>query len=230
MSSLLLVLKIIAIILLFILFFVLIIIAALLFMPISYYFESKNKDKLYISLKLFVLFKMLGFYYFYNNGIGQSRLILFWKSFEFDKLFGPKRNDRIKKNKKASKHLKKDIINIIKEKYELFKGIVNKKEIFNQSIALIKKLIKALKNKYFKISVYFGLSEPDKTGIALGLGCIIKSMIPIEIELKPDFENECFEYNADMMGKTTIFFLIVPIINFILKKPVRNLIFKGKDE
>ena len=122
MSLLLLVLKIIAIILLFILFFVLIIIAALLFMPISYYFESKNKDKLYISLKLFVLFKMLGFYYFYNNGIGQSRLILFWKSFEFDKLFGPKRNDRIKKNKKASKHLKKDIINKTTKKYLRKKG------------------------------------------------------------------------------------------------------------
>lgn len=256
-----LILKIVGLTLLFILCFALICIVAVIFAPLRYRFKSDNTDKTFILFNAFILFKMFGFSYFYKNGSEAKNITLFWKSYEYEKIFKSKKNKakkiNVKKNKikdikinskqvdtnkknisKKSNRKKINVknkktgnnINKIKEKFIYFVNIKDKDKILNYILVLISKLLKALKNEKFNIDIKFGFDEPDKTGLTLGFGCILNSMLPVMINFKPDFENECFEYNAEIKGKTSFFLLFTPLIQFILKKPIWNIFFNWKDE
>ncbi len=139
---------------------------------------------------------------------------------------------------KFNKH--KDKINNIKSKiYEVIekiKSIIsypNKKEILNLSLLLIKRLIKSIKFKKIKININYGLDDPFKTGNICG---IISAIIPFlpkkyikDIKIMPDFENELFLANLEVKCKTSLFKLLLPIIMFISKKTIREIIFsKGE--
>lgn len=136
------------------------------------------------------------------------------------------------KAKKSSFKRKKigNTINIVKEKIDDFKLMENKREILNHTLIFFKDFIKVLKNKIFNVYIKFGFDEPDMTGMTLGFGCILNSMLPIKVNLEPDFDGECFSYKCEIKGRTSVLFIIIPIAKYILKKPIWNLIFNGKGE
>ena len=88
-------------------------------------------------------------------------------------------------------------------------------------------------NKKIKININYGLDDPFKTGNICG---IISAIIPFlpkkyikDIKIMPDFENELFLANLEVKCKTSLFKLLLPIIMFISKKTIREIIFsKGE--
>ena len=142
--------------------------------------------------------------------------------------------ENINKNK-FNKH-KDNIKSKIYEVIEKIKSIIsypNKKEILNLSFLLIKRLTKSIKFKEIKININYGLDDPFKTGNICG---IISAIIPFlpkkyikDIKIMPDFENELFLANLEIKCKTSLFKLLLPIIMFISKKTIREIIFsKGE--
>lgn len=249
------ILKILGLILLFVLALILFILAILLFTPIKYYIASDNVDKPCVFVKLSIWLNMFALTYFYKEGVEENRVILFWLKFDWDRIFNKKKKKhKIKKKKQSEKKEKiskkkqakayeqckgknesikdkiKSIINIVKEKLTEFNSVKNKKELLAYMLELLKGLFKALKTKKFKANFKFGFDEPDKTGMLLGFGCGMNAFLPVKIGLEADFENEVFLYDAEIKGKTCIFLLLVPIIKFILKKPIWDLIFNGEEE
>ena len=109
----------------------------------------------------------------------------------------------------------------------------NKQEIFNLTFLLIKRLIKAIKIKKIKINIDYGLDEPYKTGNFCGIISVITSFLPKKhiknINIMPDFEKEVFLVDCIVKGKTSLIKILLPIIVFIIKEPIRKIIFnKGE--
>lgn len=143
-------------------------------------------------------------------------------------------NEKNKFNKRKYKinNIKSKIYEVI-EKIKSIISYPNKKEILNLSFLLIKRLIKSIKFKKIKININYGLDDPFKTGNICG---IINAIIPFlpkkyikDIKIMPDFENELFFANLEVKCKTSLFKLLLPIIMFISKKTIREIIFsKGE--
>lgn len=136
---------------------------------------------------------------------------------------------------KFNKH-KGNIKSKIYEVIEKIKSIIsypNKKEILNLSFLLIKRLTKSIKFKEIKININYGLDDPFKTGNICGIISAIIPFLPKKyikgIKIMPDFENELFLANLEVKCKTSLFKLLLPIIMFISKKTIREIIFsKGE--
>ncbi len=144
-------------------------------------------------------------------------------------------NEDLKNNKKF-----KNKINNIKiktkqilDKIKFIINYPNKKEILKLSLILLKRLIKAIKFKKIKININYGLDEPFKTGSFCGIISCIMAFLPKKhiknIKIMPDFENQLFSGNFEIKCNTSLFKLLWPIIIFIIKKPIRKIIFsKGE--
>lgn len=140
-------------------------------------------------------------------------------------------NEKNKFNKHRD-NIKSKIYEVI-EKIKSIISYPNKKEILNLSFLLIKRLTKSIKFKEIKININYGLDDPFKTGNICG---IISAIIPFlpkkyikDIKIIPDFENELFLANLEVKCKTSLFKLLLPIIMFISKKTIREIIFsKGE--
>lgn len=132
-----------------------------------------------------------------------------------------------KTKKKSNKSKNFDFINILKQIYKDNKDIL---KIFKK---LIERLIKAIKIKKIKIDFEYGLYEPYETGKLCGIISIILPIFPKKylkkIKLIPNFEEEKFIGDVFIKLKTNLFKILLPILIFILKKPIRKIIF-GKGE
>ncbi len=134
--------------------------------------------------------------------------------------------------KNKIKQVKYKIIEII-EKIKFILSYPDKKEILNISFLLLKRLIKAIKFKKISINIDYGLDEPFKTGNVCGIISAIMPFLPKKhlknINIMPDFENQLFLANLEIKCKTSLFKILLPIITFITKKPIRKIIFsKGE--
>lgn len=110
----------------------------------------------------------------------------------------------------------------------------DKKEIINLSFLLLKRLLKSIKISKIKLDIEYGLDEPYKTGNLCG---IISMSIPFlhkkiskNIKIMPNFQEEMFLINCDLKCKTSLFKILLPIIKFIVKEPIRKIIFKKEND
>lgn len=140
-----------------------------------------------------------------------------------------------KNSKEENIEEKTEVINV-KAIFEKFKNILNypdKKLILDSVNKLVRGLIHAIKIDYIKLDLEYGSGDPCDTGCIFGIISAIRPMIPSEhskyINIVPNFENEIFNINFSLKGKTSIFRLVVPIIKFVMLKPIKNIIFnKGE--
>lgn len=119
----------------------------------------------------------------------------------------------------------KNSFNLVKDYYYEYKD-----KIIKYLKVLIKRLIKAIKIKKMNLNFEYGFYDPSKTGKVCGLISIILPMIlnkkTIEINLIPDFNEQKFTGEGYIKIKTNIFKIVFPILVFILKKPIRKIIFR----
>lgn len=138
-----------------------------------------------------------------------------------------KKDKKDKKDKKNENKKKKtnSIINIIN-------GIIREKKVLMLTINLAKDLIKCIKIQKNKIKLEYGLDNPSTVGI---IYAIINNIVPYlhnnkEIYIIPDFDKEVLIIDMEIIAKTTIFKILIPIIRYILKEPIKKYIKKIKNK
>lgn len=128
-------------------------------------------------------------------------------------------------------------LNKIKNGYNNIKDILSKilnypdkEKIIKLTLNFINRILKSIKFKKFKINLEYGFQEPFQTGVFCG---IISSIVPFlpkkcikELNIMPNFENEVFLLDTNIKCKTSIYRVLLPIVMFISKKPIKNLIFR----
>lgn len=100
----------------------------------------------------------------------------------------------------------------------------NKDEIIMLTVKLSKKLFKVLTPNKFKFVTVIGLDNPYDTACFIGFMNSIKIFIPLDIEVNGDFEKSNFDFYLNASGKANIFKVGLPIVIYILKKPIWNII------
>ena len=112
----------------------------------------------------------------------------------------------------------------IYDKFIYFKNYPDKKDILKYTLTFIKEIFFAIKPKKFDIDILIGFDDPADTGKFLGFIAIISEFLPFGIYSEGDFEKEIFEGNLETNGKTNVFKVGKPILKFIRKEPIWNII------
>jgi len=100
----------------------------------------------------------------------------------------------------------------------------NKSELIKPTIKLLKRLLKVINPKKFNFICTFGFDDPCITGYILGIIYIIKSFLNLDIKVNGDFEKKGLEFDIYASGTANIFKIGLPIIIYISRKPIWNII------
>ena len=76
-----------------------------------------------------------------------------------------------------------------------------------------------------KLRFVFGFEDPSLTGKVLGVLYSLGIPFLKGVNINADFEKAILETDVNIKGKTNLFFVLLPILKFILNKNVRNIIF-----
>ncbi len=112
---------------------------------------------------------------------------------------------------------RKNFIDEITGKYDII-GIAEK------TVKLIMKLFKNIGFKVLEINGIIGFEDPSVTGKVLGVLAASDHIIPGDIIIDGDFENKRLEGSLILSGRTNIFRLLLPIVIYLLRKPVRPVV------
>ena len=121
-----------------------------------------------------------------------------------------KKSSKHKKNKKRSKPKRSIGKNLIVDLFKYFKDIIN-----------------IVKPKHFMISGVYGFEDPSLTGMLLGVISIIKGAVPnAQIYVNPVFEEEAINIKGEIYGDIKGCVVCYRTIKLIIKKDVRQYLFK----
>lgn len=139
------------------------------------------------------------------------------------------KNKEFEKNLKSKNHKK----SFLKGKgIENFKKILeypDKDIIIKYTIKLVKELSKNIKPDYGQINILTGFDNPAKTGYFLGLISVISVFFPYKINTNTDFNNKAFNVDTCFNGKTSLWLIGFPILKYILRKPIWNLLMNKEE-
>lgn len=138
------------------------------------------------------------------------------------------KNKKVKLKKSKLKKTKSDngIFDIINK----IKTYPDKDKIINYTLKLLKKLKTAIKFKDAEIYGTIGFDDPSQTGLFLGGVSIISAFLPINFNIKGNFEKEDFNSGIYLKGRFSLWSLGFPILVYILKKPIRKILFGRNDD
>ena len=117
----------------------------------------------------------------------------------------------------------------VKEKVQKISEAVNdeeNKELVRFLWEKIKKLLKLLKPKKYKIKARFGFESPDATGNAAMYLAVLYGLLGMDIELIPDFEEQVLEGEVYLKGGIRLFGILVIIIQVYFNKLVQEKLLK----
>ncbi len=138
------------------------------------------------------------------------------------------KKSELKKEKKFYSGKKQNnIFFTVKNIYNRFlylKNYPEKEKIIQYTFNFIKELFLSVKPKKFKADLLVGFDDPSSTGKFIGFMAIISELLPFSVCFFGDFENEVFQGNVEMKGKTNILKICIPTLKYIFKAPVWRLI------
>jgi len=116
-----------------------------------------------------------------------------------------------------------DVLLRIKDAYEY----PDREAVVSLTAGLIKKILLAVKPKYIDIEGEFGFDDPSETGIVLGIYEAAAGIAGLrrEVRLNGNFNEKIFLINAKVKGKMILAKIIVPLIKYLMQKPVSKIIF-----
>lgn len=162
-----------------------------------------------------------------NENIQEEKNTEEKNSCDFEPVEEKPKPKKIKKTKKKKKPKK---INPVKRIKVFYENIKEKWEYYNISqlipliIKLVKDLIKAVGVKKCNIGGVIGFSDPSTTGGVLGVIGMLSVYLPGKIQIEGNFEKADFKCNGVIEGNTSLIKLLLPLIKFVFKKPVLNII------
>ncbi len=132
------------------------------------------------------------------------------------------------KIKDIFKIIKNVILEIIKYKniakeFDMEFGI---KRCIGISFVLVKDILHALKPKTLEVNGTIGFEDPADTGMALGAISMCTFYLPGKYYIDGDFEKSTVKGDIKLKGGTNLLLILIPVIKFILTKPVLAVIKK----
>jgi len=110
------------------------------------------------------------------------------------------------------------------------KDLTNK-EFLQEIFDYIKRVLNMAKPKYLHIYGAYGFDDPAVTGLVCGFIGIVKALLPeAKLQLEPVFNEEILELDIRIQGSMTAGALAYQTLRTVSKKPVRNIIFKKKEQ
>lgn len=131
------------------------------------------------------------------------------------------------KDKQSWKEKLDNILDTCKNYIERLRFVLNypnKKEIFDYTMACLKKLLTALKPKKLDVRAEIGFDDPAMTGYIIGLMYAIKPISFIKIDIIGDFEKAVMKFTVSAKGKVKLWSLLYPLVRYALKKPIWEII------
>ncbi|MDR2899056.1 MAG: hypothetical protein LBU94_01935, partial [Clostridiales bacterium] len=144
---------------------------------------------------------------------------------ELEEIEKKNENDSLKSKDSDEKGDEKE--NSLMAKFSYIYNYPDKKILYGECKLLLKRTLRALKPKYMKIKISFGLNSPDVVGMLTGLGGVIRSLFYNKnyiVNINGDFEKEAIEGDVDIRGGVTALSLLWPLVFFALSKPVWRII------
>jgi hypothetical protein len=128
---------------------------------------------------------------------------------------------RAKNNRKS----KRD--NNIRTRLEKLVDIVKKydvRQLIGVTMKLCRRLFRALGIKHLSADTVFGFDDPSTTGLVLGGVSAVTAFLPFSVRLGGYFDGKYFEIKGILKGKTNLLRLLIPVVVFIMEKPVWKII------
>lgn len=245
-------LKIVGFILLGLLIFALLLVLSALFSPIHYTVYATGKEIDY-NVKASWLFRIVRFSAPYKKPIS---LKIFWvdilekrnkktkdntksdkkemvekkeleeskdaeKPEEFEKPIKDKKDIKQQKNKKRKDKPKKGFKDFIAQLKEW-----QIKILVEETLKLIKILFVAIGIKEFSLKGEIGFENPAITGQVIGVYAAVFGMLGLPMKVKGNFEKEIIHVDVDIIGKTTLWKIGKPLVEYIRKEPMKTIFFK----
>ncbi len=142
-------------------------------------------------------------------------------------VFEETKKDVLKENYKKKSKKENNVFNNVKNIYDkliFLKEYPHKGDIARDTLNLIKQLFVAIMPKKCKVNLLVGFDDPSDTGKFIGLMSVVSEFAPFEINSFADFEREVFEGDLLANGKTRIFKIGFPILRYVLKEHILNII------
>ena len=204
-------------ILLWIFLILLFLLVLFLFLPIRYWIEGTTGSQTEVYAKITWFFRLLSVCYSYTS----AETVFFAKigPYTIPLNLLPASSKRNAQQKAVEASFKLSDIRPLLTSLDI-------KSIISLGIILIKKLMKRMKPKRFKLYGIIGFGDPCSTGqfLALYEAVVGAARLRSAIDLQGDFIKKKFALELNMAGCFTIASMIGPMIWFILQKPVRNAI------
>ena len=131
--------------------------------------------------------------------------------------------DNIVKKIKAFFTKIKNFITYLAEKIKLVQRF-NCKYCINSLISatwkLLIRLIKNLGLKKLELNGIIGFDNPADTGNALGAISIVKTFLPLNVNIDGNFENKELTGDFNIKGRTNLWLILFPIAKYVFTKPV----------
>ncbi len=141
-------------------------------------------------------------------------------------LFGLKINPN--SNKKSIDKAEKKEEEAIKKKKERQPWSYFTQDVLIKGLECILKLLNHCKPRQFHLQAKVGIDDPMYTGLLYGIkGAGFAILDKYNINLQPTFEDEVLEGSFVMGGSIRIGYLILVVIEFVLTKPFRSILFKN---
>lgn len=133
--------------------------------------------------------------------------------------------ENVKNDKPKEERKKESTARKFYKKASFIYDYLGKKEIIIPIINLFKSVFKCIKPYDGEIYLKIGTGNPADTGYIVGFLSILRCVISYKTQIIGDFNKEAFETKVNLKGRITAFGLIFPFISFVLKKPIRKIIF-----
>jgi len=100
----------------------------------------------------------------------------------------------------------------------------NKKEIIMYTYQFLKKIFIHIRPRTFSSYLEFGLDDPSHTGYLLGAIGIISPFLGNSVHIKANFNEKILQGELEARGSFQIGIIIIYLANYLLKKPIREIV------
>jgi len=185
----------------------------IVFVPYRYRISGSRYGTFQGKFSIYPLFGLLGIIFNIREKEENNLTIRF---------LGIEKDLEIKKTEKKKFEIQKIIESIRNEK---MKPLTDKSNI--QTIFLgFKKILKNIKPRKLLLNFKIGFDDPMWTGLLFAALPPMSLNHNHSIRIEPVFNEEIFEGEVEIEGKIWIPIIIIEIIRFFSKKPLRNIILK----
>ncbi|MDR1540872.1 MAG: hypothetical protein LBU32_23290 [Clostridiales bacterium] len=127
-------------------------------------------------------------------------------------------------------------INGLREKWSAYSDYPYKKELMDEAMLLLARLLKAVAPKKIIGRILFGFDDPSLTGAALGMLHLIAAFMKVSrsFAIEADFEKKTLVFNIHAAGRIYIWSLLWPLLAIAASKPgwfiIKPMIFKKRKD